>query len=175
LATLNLISPDAITRPASIEDARLVHQLYLDTPGYFDIISIPVPTLNEVQRELLAARDDARRFTELVVLPPEEAAAVAIEDGATGGRVVGYLDYTLNYPEQGDATVNLLLVHSVAQSRGIGRRCVADLEARLRGRSRRVLASIYGQNPRAKRFWRSLGYRFAIDAQPLLDWYAKSV
>jgi GNAT superfamily N-acetyltransferase len=172
---LNLISPDAITRPASTEDARLVHRLYLDTPGYFDIISIPIPTLNEVERELQAAEDDARRFTELIVLPPDEADAVTIDDGLTGGRVVGYLDYTLNYPEEGDATVNLLLVHRAAQSRGIGRRCVADLEARLRGRSRRVLASIYGQNPRAEHFWRSLGYRFAIDAQPLLDWYAKSL
>lgn len=163
-----------MTRPASIEDAPLVHRLYHETPGYFEVISIPIPTLNEVEHELLAAHDDQRRFTELIVVPEGELADAAI-DHPDGGRVVGYLDYTLNYPDDGDATVNLLLVHARHQSRGLGRRCVLDLEDRLRGRSRRVLASIYGQNPRAERFWRSLGYRFAIDAQPLLDWYAKSL
>jgi hypothetical protein len=48
-----------------------------------------------------------------------------------------------------------------------------DLETRLQGKVRRVLASVYGQNLRAKRFWASLGYSFAIDAKPVLDWYAK--
>lgn len=43
------------------------------------------------------------------------------------------------------------------------------------GRAKRILASIYGQNPRAERFWSSLGYSFAIDAKPLLDWYAKTL
>jgi hypothetical protein len=52
---------------------------------------------------------------------------------------------------------------------------VLDLEQRLRGQVRRVLASIYGQNPRAERFWGSLGYHFAIDAKPVLDWYAKEL
>jgi len=40
---------------------------------------------------------------------------------------------------------------------------------------RRVLASIYGQNPGARRFWEALGYAFAIDAKPVLDWYAKQL
>ena len=33
------------TREARPEDAPLVHRIYLSTPGYFDIISIPIPTL----------------------------------------------------------------------------------------------------------------------------------
>ena len=172
---MKLISPGALTRPATVSDAHLVHRLYVDTPSYFEMISIPIPTLNEVETELLAAVGDARRFTELVVLPSSEVPGVGIEDTDSDGTVVGYLDYTLNYPEAGDATVNLLLVHGPAQNRGIGGRSVSDLEERLRGRSSRVLASIYGQNTRAKRFWRELGYHFAIDAQPLLDWYAKEL
>lgn len=164
-----------MTRPATVADAPLVHRLYLETPSYFEVISIPIPTLNEVETELRAADGDTRRFTELVLLPPSEAAGVEIADTGSRKMVVGYLDYTLNYPEAGDATVNLLLVHSRAQNRGIGNRCVSDLERRLRGRSRRILASIYGKNTRAKHFWRSLGYSFAIDAQPLLDWYAKQL
>lgn len=172
---MKILSAGALTRPASVSDADLVHRLYLETPGYFDVISIPIPTLNEVETELTAAAGDARRCTELVLLPAGEAGEVGIEDGASGGRVVGYLDYTLNYPDAGDATVNLLLIHRLMQNRGVGRRCVGDLEERLRGRIDRILASIYGQNPRAERFWRGLGYHFAIDAQPLLDWYAKKL
>jgi hypothetical protein len=52
---------------------------------------------------------------------------------------------------------------------------VRELEARLKGHAKRVLVSIYGQNPRAERFWKSLGYAFAIDAKPVLDWYAKAL
>lgn len=279
--------PLLTTRPASVADAPLVYRLYLATPGYFDIISIPVPTLAEVRTDLDTADRDPRRYTELVLVPlaPEDgrpdderseaerallavcdldgdptsgvgrdaggdpsgdpggspesrtdAAGTAVgaagpaggsssgpgggpsggpsggpgaatgssqpsmtgsallpdvprqprscgggqgDPGDRGGRrrhaVVGYLDYKLDYPEYGDATVNLLLIHGGLQSRGFGRHCVADLEARLAGRARRVLASIYGQNPRAERFWRSLGYHFAIDAKPILDWYAKSL
>ena len=87
--------------------------------------------------------------------------------------VVGYLDYKLNFPEKGDATVNLLLVGEPWQRNGYGARAMCDLETRLQGKVRRVLASVYGQNVRAKRFWASLGYSFAIDAKPVLDWYAK--
>ena len=173
-----LASPGAATRAADISDAPLVHATYLGTPGYFDIISIPVPTLAEVETELATAARDARRQVELVFAPPGlELEGWEIIDPIAGRPVVGYLDYKLDYPEAGDATVNLLLVHGGLQSRGVGKECARDLEARLRrqGTVRRMLASIYGQNPRAQRFWRSLGYTFAIDAKPILDWYAKEL
>ena len=152
-------------RSADRSDAALVHALYRATPAYFDIISIPVPTLAEVSTELAAAERDPRRSTELVIDrlfdvrrgagdEAADAGNVPPRDPRTGGRVVGYLDYTLNYPERGDATVNLLLVHGGLQSRGYGRKVVTDLERRLRGRAVRLLASIYGRNPRAERFWK---------------------
>jgi ribosomal protein S18 acetylase RimI-like enzyme len=166
------------TRSADTHDAPLVHGLYLATPGYFDIISIPVPTLAEVETELATAARDGRRQIELVLAPPLlELPEWELNDPSSGRAVVGYLDYKLDYPETGDATVNLLLVHGGLQSRGVGKQCAMDLETRLRqrGNVRRVLASIYGQNPRAERFWRALGYSFAIDAKPILDWYAKEL
>lgn len=173
-------------RSADRSDAALVHALYRATPAYFDIISIPVPSLAEVSTELATAERDPRRSTELVIDRlfdirrdaeggRELARNEPPRDPRSGGRVVGYLDYTLNYPERGDATVNLLLVHGGLQSRGYGRNIVTDLERRLRGRAVRLLASIYGRNPRAERFWKSLGYSFAIDAKPVLEWYAKAL
>ena len=163
------------TREAHPPDAPLVHRIYLATPAYFEIISIPIPTLAEVSTDLATAADDPRRHAELVLIerPPDSGVEPTILDPATGRHVVGYLDYKLDYPEEGDATVNLLLVLPSVQGRGIGGACARDLERRLEGRSRRMLASIYGDNPRARRFWERLGFSFAIDAKPVLDWYAK--
>ncbi len=153
-------TPHLHTRSATVIDAAHVFKLYCGAPRYFDLLSAPLPTLPEVERELEAAAQDPKRCVELL-----------LEDGQT----VGYLDYKLDYPEPGDATVNLLLIPEALQSRGYGGRAIALLEAGLRGRMKRILASIYGSNPRAKRFWRSLGYRFAIDARPILQWYAKEL
>ena len=148
------------TQPATTDDAPRIFALYCAAPRYFELLSAPLPTLPEVERELEAAAQDPKRCTELLC-----------EDGQT----VGYLDYKLDYPEPGDATVNLLLIPEALQSHGYGRRSIGLLEASLRGRATRVLASVYGSNVRAKRFWYSLGYHFAIDARPVLEWYAKEL
>jgi len=168
------------TRPAGPDDASIVQAVYSLTPGYFQIISIPVPTLEEVRTDLATAATDPRRHAELILLDPSWPGVDVDDDPGhgpidplTGLRVAGYLDYKLDYPDKGDATVNLLLVLPWLQSLGIGAACATDLERRLTGQSRRLLASIYGSNPRARKFWERLGYTFAIDARPILDWYAK--
>ena len=148
---------------AAPDDAPAVHELYLDTPGYFALLSIPLPSEREVRVELEAAGADPRRRCELIVDTRAPAEA----------RPLGYLDITLDYPGPGDATVNLLLVRAGLQGRGIGTAAMRALESSLTGRVERVLASVYGKNEAAERFWRGLGYAFAIDAGPVLEWYAK--
>ncbi|MEX2502733.1 MAG: GNAT family N-acetyltransferase [Trueperaceae bacterium] len=162
-------------RTASEADAPRVHAMYRATPGYFEVLSIPLPSETEVRTELRTAASDTRRITELVVTGDDPGSEVVSYDDELHGWPIGYLDVTLDYLEPGDATVNLLLVRADLQGRGYGSAVVRAVEARLRGRVRRVLASIYGRNPRARRFWRSLGYAFAIDAAPVLEWYAKDL
>ena len=168
---------DCSLRAATAADAAIVHALYVNNPQYFETISIPIPTRDEVATELSAAERDERRVVELVCVP--EVAGVtldeALRDGESDRWVVGYLDYKLDYPEVGDATVNLLLVHQSARDRGLGRTVVQRLEARLTGRAKRLLASIYGRNVGARRFWEGLGYRYAIDARPVVEWYGKTL
>jgi ribosomal protein S18 acetylase RimI-like enzyme len=164
-----LVSP-ALFIPATPRDAVTIHKLYTGTPDYFRIISIPMPTLEEVERELEMARQDSRRRIELILA---DQRIKGIEHPM--GNVVGYLDYKLDYPHSGEAMVNLLMISAQLQSSGLGRQAVKDLEERLKGRVKRVLVSIYGQNHRAERFWKSLGYSFAIDAKPILDWYGKNL
>jgi GNAT superfamily N-acetyltransferase len=162
-------------RAASVDDAATVHALYLTTPGYFDMISIPIPTVAEVAVELRAAAGDERRRVELLLVDAPGASDDLIRDPNGGASVIGVLDYKLAYPEADDATVNLVLVHGSVQGRGYGAAAVRGLEGRLRGRVRRLLAAVYGRNPAACGFWEHLGYRFALDARPLLDWYAKEI
>lgn len=167
--------PAPLTRPATVHDAGLIHGLYLATPSYFDVIAMPVPTSAEVRTEVVTAAQDDRRHIELILADPGEWAAGLLRDPLTGRPVAGVLDYKVDYPEAGDATVNLLLIHDALQGRGVGARVVDDLERRLRPGTRRVLAAVYGRNPSACGFWEHLGYRFAIDARPVLDWYAKEL
>jgi hypothetical protein len=138
--------PD-LTRPVTAFDAGVIHSLYVATPGYFDMISIPVPTLAEVRTELAAAAEDPRRHVELVLAEAEPHPLGVTVDGESGRPVVGVLDFKVDYPEPGDATVNLLLIHVGYQRRGWGTRVVRHLETGLRGRARRDLAAIYGRNP----------------------------
>lgn len=170
-----LTSAALTVRRAGPDDAELVHGLYRAAPGYFEAISIPMPSLDEVRTELAAAAADERRRIDLVLLEDPPAGARPDLDPDSGLWVGAYLDVTLHYPQAHDATVNLLLVRDDCQRCGVGTTCMRDLEARLDGTASRLLASIYGQNPRAKRFWRSLGYHFAIDAKPVLEWYAKEL
>lgn len=172
--TLGPDAPALHLRPADATDAAVVHALYEATPGYFEAISRPVPTTSEVRTDLELAGRDERRHVLLALL--DEGAGVpghVPRDAATGRPVVAYVDYKLDYPEARDATVNLLLVHGDVQSRGVGAGVVAALERRLTGRAARVLASIYVRSPRARGFWERLGYRYAIDARPVMEWYAK--
>lgn len=166
---MQIVTP-ALFIPATAQDAVTIHQLYTGTPDYFRIISIPMPTLEEVRKEIDIARQDSRRHIELI-MADERFKGI----GHPMGNVVGFLDYKLNYPNEGEAMVNLLMILGSLQSSGLGRQAVRDLESRLRGRVKRILVSIYGQNHRAEKFWKSLGYNFAIDAKPILDWYGKNL
>lgn len=147
-------------QPMTLHDAPLLHQLYLGTPTYFQTLGTPIPAGREVQREVQLALLDPRRRLELLF------------DQA---RLVGCLDYKLHYPARGDITINLLLIAGDVQNQGYGSSAMRHFEGRLPDDSRRLLASVLGSNARAARFWRRHGYSFAIDARPVMEWYAKTV
>ncbi|GAA4009504.1 GNAT family N-acetyltransferase [Deinococcus rubellus] len=141
----------------ALPSAPLLHDLYRATPGYFALLGCPVPSLQEVTRDIETALYDPRRRLELLY---------------QGEELVGSLDYKLDYPQAGDVTINLLMIRGDAQSRGLGRQVVRDLEKRL-PHSERLLASVLGDNKRAVKFWERLGFAFATDARPVMTWYAK--
>lgn len=139
--------------------APLLHNLYQATPGYFRLLGSRTPNLSEVQADVNTAFADQRRHLEL--LHDER------------GELVGSLDYKTDYPQAGDVTINLLLIREDRQNQHLGEQAVHELEARLPSGTRRVLASVLGDNPRGVRFWERQGYAFELDARPAMVWYAK--
>lgn len=136
----------------------MLHGLYLLTPEYFDLLGTTVPSYQEVFEELVAAEMDRRRHCELL---------------SEGQDLVGYLDWTTDYPGSGDLTVNLLLVATPYQRRGLGSQAARQLEERAPAGTRRILASVYGSNGPAAHFWERRGYRPSNDCGPAVRWYTK--
>ncbi len=141
-------------------DALALQHLYASSPRYFQTIAAPIPLLEDVTRELESASSDPRRSLEFVMV---------------NGERIGYLDLKFDYPQAGDVTVNLLLIAESQQRRGIGALVMRDLEQRLAGRVRKILAGVFFENSGAAAFWEGLGYHFAVDARPVLSWYAKEL
>jgi GNAT superfamily N-acetyltransferase len=169
--------PELRTRPVTLADTSILHHLYQQSERYFKIIAAPIPLEVDVRSELRSALSDPRRHLEFLLDAGSDPTSA---DPANPEQVVGYLDLKFNYPNHGDATINLLLIAEPFQSDGWGSRTVQDLEARLNTgliahapTVHRLLAGIYAENPGAMRFWERHGYHFAIDARPVLAWYEK--
>jgi GNAT superfamily N-acetyltransferase len=162
--------PELRTRPVTLADTSILHRLYQQSERYFKIIAAPIPLEVDVRSELESALSDPRRHLEFLI----------DADPANAEQVIGYLDLKFNYPNHGDATINLLLIAEPFQADGWGSSTVQDLETRLQSGQithaptvHRLLAGIYAENPGAMRFWERHGYHFAIDARPVLAWYEK--
>jgi RimJ/RimL family protein N-acetyltransferase len=147
-------------RPVRLEDAPLLHGLFLRSPGYFALIGMEPPTLEDVVRDLHTLGEDPRRRAFLLFLEREAREAV------------GYLDYKLHYPEERDATLSLLLIREDHQGQGLGQRALRHLMDHLTG-VERLYAVVYGNNPRAKDFFRKEGFRHVKDGGPALSWYVR--
>jgi RimJ/RimL family protein N-acetyltransferase len=144
-------------QPASAPE---IHHLYLKSPTYFHLIGMEAPSLADVERELAALEHDSRRRVSLL---------------EHDGEVVGYLDYKLPYPEEGAATISLLLIREDLQGQGLGGRALGELEAQIKGQVGRLFAVVYGDNPVARRFWLRQGFTHLRDGGPSLSWYVKEL
>ncbi len=141
-------------------DIEAVYRVYRQSPGYFELIGAPIPEPADVVRELEAALQDPRRRIELIYAGPTP---------------VGYLDYKLDHPQNGEAVISLVLVAEPYRGRGIGQAVVSALESELRERITRLYAVVYGDNAQATKFFTTLGYRYFKDGGPAIKWYVKDL
>jgi RimJ/RimL family protein N-acetyltransferase len=146
-------------RPVQLSDAALLQELFLKSPGYFALIGMEPPGLEDVIRDLHTLEKDPRRRAFLLFLERE---------------AVGYLDYKLHYPRAEEATLSLLLIREDRQGQGLGQRALRHLMENLVG-VKRLYAVVYGQNPRAKDFFLKEGFRHVKDGGPAVSWYARTL
>ncbi|WP_448566362.1 GNAT family N-acetyltransferase [Thermus sp.] len=146
-------------RPVKLADAALLQELFLKSPGYFALIGMEPPGLEDVLRDLHTLEQDPRRRAFLLFLEEE---------------AVGYLDYKLHYPEEGDATLSLLLIREDRQGQGLGQRALRHLMENLVD-VERLYAVVYGQNPKAKAFFLKEGFRHVKDGGPAVSWYVRTL
>ena len=149
-------SPYLLRRPLGPEDAPILRGIYEKSPGYFEALGAEVPTLADVRRELLAAQGDPNRRMELLY---------------AGDLPVGYLDYKLDQPEAGTATLNLVLIAEPYRGQGLGRAAVRDLMRQLAPRYTGLYAVIYGKKAAAFAFFKRLGFIYQKDGGPALSWF----
>ena len=146
------------TRPAGAEDAGLIHRIYQENPGYFRLIGAEVPSEADTKSELLAALKDKNRRVEIIYL---------------AGEAVGLLDYKLHHPEKDAATLSLVLISERYRGLGLGKLAVLGLEEALAREFATLYAAVYGENPKAEKFFTSLGYRFERSGGPAVKWFSK--
>ncbi len=146
-------------RPVALADAPLIQALFQKSPTYFQLIAMEPPTLEDVLQDLRTLETDPRRRVRLLL---------------EGAEAVGYLDYKLHYPTPEEATLSLLLIREDRQGQGLGRRALAYLLSELQG-FKALYAVVYGQNPRAHRFFQAQGFTYFKDGGPALSWYRRAL
>ena len=130
-------------RPAGRRDTAVLAAIYNSNPGFL---------LHHLGRERV---DEAFLLRELEEMAGAGFASFLITEGE-GGPAVAAADLRCGE----EAYLSLLILHRDAQGRGLGRRCAALLEERLRaGGSRRVRIDVVDGHPGSPLpFWRRLGY-----------------
>lgn len=130
-------------RPAGRRDAAVLAAIYNSNPDFL---------AHHLGRERM---DEAFLLRELEEMAGAGFASFLITEGE-GGPAVAAAD--LRGGEE--AYLSLLILRREAQGRGLGRRCAALLEERLRaGGSRRVRIDVVDGHPGSPLpFWRRLGY-----------------
>jgi GNAT superfamily N-acetyltransferase len=94
-------------------------------------------------------------------LPPGRTLADKYVLGIRGAdhRLIGVIDVVRDYPASGEWYLGLLLLHPGERGRGLGERVYEAVEAWVRRRGGAAMwLAVLEQNPRARRFWKRLGF-----------------
>jgi GNAT superfamily N-acetyltransferase len=130
-------------RDLTRSDAAAVQAIYDRSGDYFRLIGTPAGDAVELWEGLPPEADPAKLSIHAVCDP----------------EAVGVVALLRDWPRPATWLIGLLLLEPAARGRGLGRRVVAELEARARaaGADRLRIAVIPGNDP-ALAFWQGLGF-----------------
>lgn len=107
--------------------------------------------------------------------PPGTDPAEAVKLGLffADGTLAGIADLAFGFPAPDDAFLGLLLLDAAHRGRGLGRRLLSEVEARVRARgASRLLVAVLDANARGRAFWEREGFRHEL-TRPDLAFGAK--
>ncbi len=134
--------------------------VYAATPEYWQMYGLAGPLPDQAQRDLAAANATSGRYLAGIVKRVDEQDAVA------GAELIGLVDFRLDWPETGAATIGMLMVAAPYQRQGVGTQAWALLAPWLAASAgmHKARLSVEQFNIGALKFWETLGFRLTGDS-----------
>lgn len=128
--------------------------VYAATPNYWRMFGLDGPPAEQAAQDLKAAGETPGRYLLGIVK------RVDAQSAAAGAELIGVLDFRLHWPEQGLATIGLLLVAEPYQRQGVGRQAWSLLSPWLAAQAhvRTARLALEQFNYTALKFWEALGF-----------------
>ncbi len=134
--------------------AAALQAVYAATPHYWQMYGLDGPPVDQAQSDLAAANETPGRYLVGIVKRVEE------QDAAAGAELIGLLDFRLSWPDEGTATIGMLMVAEPYQRQGVGAQAWSLLAPWLAASAhmQKARLSIEQFNIAALKFWEKLGF-----------------
>jgi RimJ/RimL family protein N-acetyltransferase len=134
--------------------AAALQAVYTATPGYWQMYGLAGPPPDQAQQDLTASNETPGRYLVGIVKRMDE------HDVAEGAELIGLVDFRLDWPDEGVATVGMLMVAQPYQRQGVGAQAWSLLAPWLTASAhmRKARLSIEQFNIGALKFWEALGF-----------------
>lgn len=128
--------------------------VYAATPAYWVIHGLDGPPPEQAQQDLKTSNETPGRYLVGIVKRIDE------NDVAAGAELIGLVDFRLHWPDEGVATIGMLMVATPYQRQGIGAQAWSLLAPWLAasGQMHKARLGIEQFNIGALRFWQEMGF-----------------
>lgn len=128
--------------------------VYAATPGYWQRYRLDAPPADHAAREMANVRETPGRSLLGIVRRIDR------NDPDAGAELIGVLDFRLHWPQDGTATIGLLLVAEALQRQGIGAQAWSLLKPWLAAAAsiHTVRVGVEQFNVAALKFWEAQGF-----------------
>jgi RimJ/RimL family protein N-acetyltransferase len=134
--------------------APALQAVYAATPGYWQMYELDGPPPSQAEDDLKAANETPGRYLLGIVKRVDE------QDPGAGAEMIGLVDLRLHWPEEGVATLGMLMVAGPYQRQGVGAQAWSLLSPWLAASAGITSArlSVEQFNIPALKFWEAMGF-----------------
>jgi RimJ/RimL family protein N-acetyltransferase len=134
--------------------AEALQAVYTATPAYWKLYGLGGPPPEQAQQDLNASNQTPGRYLVGIVKRLDE------HDVAAGAELIGLIDFRLHWPDEGIATIGMLMVAQRYQRKGIGAQAWSLLAPWLAASAQinKARLGIEQFNLAALKFWQEMGF-----------------